>query len=73
MAERETVAIMKPKLSLKLAQRTARCRICGKAFAGHKDFPSGWSHNFGSLIFPVHVTLNFGKECAHAECLKTYD
>lgn len=56
-------------LPLDMAQRNARCRICGKVFHGAHTFPVGWETRFASLIYPEHVVIDFGKECAHAKCL----
>ena len=56
-------------LPLGLAQRGAKCRICGESFAGN-GMPMGWAYEFDEMIYPVHVILKFGKECAHAKCLK---
>lgn len=44
------------------------CRVCG----GPIDVtgPAGWSEDFGELVYPVAVTLDFGLEFAHTACLK---
>jgi len=56
-------------IPLGLAQRSAKCRICGESF-GSEGMPQGWAYEFQEMVYPVHVILNFGEECAHAECLK---
>lgn len=56
-------------LPLGLAQRSAKCRICGESFF-NEGLPQGWGHDYREMIYPVHVILNFGEECAHAKCLE---
>lgn len=55
-------------LPLGLAQRSGKCRICGIHF--RDGLIRGWAHEFKEMLFPQHVILNYGEECAHAECLK---
>ena len=59
-------------ISLEQAQAQRRCRICGETLCEDNDaFPKGWQHEFAEMVYPVHVIINFGKECAHARCLDT--
>ena len=51
--------------------RTARvCRICGKPIP-RVPGPKDWPFLFGECVYPPPaLTLNFGKEFAHTDCLK---
>ena len=60
-------------LPLGLAQRSAKCRLCGEYFGGDGMLPRGWAYEFREMVFPTHVILNFGKECAHAKCLERHN
>lgn len=55
-------------LSLNQAKQERRCRICGETIivAGA---PAGWMEDFGSQVYPIKITLNFGEEFAHTDCL----
>lgn len=55
-------------MPLGLAQRSAKCRLCGQSFFTD-SLPKGWAYNFREILWPVNVILNFGEECAHAQCL----
>lgn len=59
------------KLSLKEAQDRGVCRFCEKTFsrAAHGE-PHGWKFDFGEMMFPEQIILNFGKEFAHKICLE---
>ena len=56
-------------IPLGLAQRSAKCRLCSESFAG-EGMPKGWAYEFREMVYPIHVILNFGEECAHAKCLE---
>lgn len=57
-------------LTLKEAQEQHRCRICEDSIVfDTTGSPSGWTHEFDELIFPLHVILRYGEEFAHAKCL----
>jgi hypothetical protein len=56
-------------LPLGLAQRSAKCRICGESFST-PYMPTNWAYAFKEQLWPVHIILNHGKECAHAKCLE---
>ena len=32
--------------------------------------PKGWKEEFREMVFPIALTLNFGAEFAHTECLQ---
>lgn len=52
------------------AREAGVCRICGKPIRV-ANAPVGWQREFGKLAYPPPaVTLNFGKEFAHTECLE---
>ena len=55
-------------LRLDQAQRAYRCRICGGKIR-IDGCVSGWQSKFGSMIHPMELTLNFGEEFAHTDCL----
>jgi hypothetical protein len=32
--------------------------------------PLGWPYEFGLMVYPIEITLNFGDEFAHTACLQ---
>ena len=60
---------MEPRLSLEEAQATKRCRVCGDPVPIPGGQSAGWMREFGRMVWPVKVTLNFGDEFAHTDCL----
>ena len=57
-------------IPLKEAKATNRCRICGEVVCGSDGKPIGWRDEFGRMTFPLRITLNFGEEFAHTDCLE---
>ncbi len=55
-------------MDLQEARSKGVCRVCGEPIRV-KGPPKNWQWNFGSMTYPVVVTLNFGSEFAHTECL----
>jgi len=55
-------------LPLEQALRERRCRICGGTIAVNGT-PVGFESEFGRMIFPIKITLNWGQEFAHTDCL----
>ncbi len=51
--------------------RTQRvCRICEQPIVlPPEGTPKGWTHEFYKMVYPVRITLNFGDEFAHTDCL----
>lgn len=59
----------KPPLPSVVGARNLKvCRICGNKIST-QGWPVGAAEDFGELIFPEKVTLNFGYEFAHTACL----
>jgi hypothetical protein len=60
-------------LTLEEAKKTCCCRICGKPIQMPEGggFPVGWKESFGKMVWPLKITLNFGKEFAHTDCLSS--
>ena len=61
-------------IALEEAQRRRVCRVCGEPLCargpmGGDPLPRGWTRDYAELLYPVHVILNYGAECAHAKCL----
>ncbi len=58
-------------LTLEDAKLTNCCRICKVLIIepGTSGRPEGWKEQFGSMLYPLNVTLNFGREFAHTKCL----
>ena len=52
------------------ARQARVCRVCGKPIATPPGSPLGWQDEFGEMVYPVRVTLRFGEEFAHTECLR---
>jgi hypothetical protein len=50
------------------AKRRRVCRVCEQTI--HATGPVDWPDNFGMLVWPETVTLNFGEEFAHTACLE---
>lgn len=58
-------------LSLREAKDRSKCRICEGTIHRVGGQPLGWMESFGVRCYPApSITLNFGKEFAHTECLK---
>lgn len=58
-------------MPLGLAQRSAKCRICGEHFFKKGDvIHKSWAYCHKAMLYPQHVILNYGEECAHAKCLE---
>ncbi len=57
-------------LSLKEARQNNCCRICGRRIHGAEGGgkPLGWESEFGRMLFPVNIVLNYGEEFAHGSC-----
>ncbi len=46
------------------------CRICGKSMAlPQGTTPKGWTHEFYEMTYPLRITMDFGDEFAHTDCL----
>ena len=57
-------------LSLNDAKRERRCRICGQPIVV-TFVPVGWQDQFREMVYPPPaVTMNFGDEFAHTQCLE---
>lgn len=50
------------------ARKSGCCRICMVSFP-HVIAPEGWQFEFGELVYPIGITMNFGDEFAHTACL----
>jgi len=57
-------------LSVEEAREKRVCRICEKSISSVIG-PEGWPFGFNEMVFPIAITLNFGKEFAHTDCLKS--
>lgn len=57
-------------ISLTEAKAEHRCRICGE-FIECPAGPADWKESYGKVICPIRLTLNFGDEFAHTDCLET--
>lgn len=55
-------------LTLEEAKRRRVCRVCGEPILVD-GAPIGWTDEFGKMLYPVRVTLDFGREFAHTDCL----
>lgn len=64
---------MDAKLTLEEARATLRCRVCGGRVFVPPGQPKGWRDDFGEMVYPARLTLNFGGEFAHTECLEKGD
>lgn len=56
-------------LTLEEAKTLRRCRLCEQPI-DIGGTPEGWMNNFGRMTYPIRVTLDFGKEFAHTDCLE---
>ncbi len=56
-------------LTVEEAKARRVCRICEQPIS-NPGAPVGWTEDFGRMVFPVKVTLNFGQEFAHTVCLE---
>lgn len=61
--------MLRPVLSLAQARAQRRCRICGEPIAV-QGCPAGWTEDFGSMVYPLRLSLAFGAEFAHTSCLE---
>lgn len=60
-------------LPVALAKERLVCRICEEPISmGGQGCPIGWTEAYGEMVFPARITLNFGKEFAHTECLEKF-
>lgn len=57
-------------ISLEQARAEHRCRICGQSIDVGAGVPEGWKDDFGEMQFPYRLTLRFGQEFAHTDCLR---
>ncbi len=55
-------------LSVKEARENRICRLCGKKIQVY-GVSENWEFEFRELIYPIKLTLNFGEEFCHTECL----
>lgn len=62
-----TESDMEP-LTVAEARYNGICRVCRDRIRPEAA-PKGWQFDFSEMIHPIHVTLNFGKEFAHTQCL----
>ena len=46
------------------------CRICHQPMGGGRGSPEGWTEDFDRQVYPEKLTLKFGKEFAHTDCLE---
>lgn len=57
-------------IAVQEAREKGICRIC-KASVRAEGQPLGWELNYGKRVFlGPSLTLNFGEEFAHTECLR---
>jgi hypothetical protein len=54
------------------ARKKGVCRICGETIRA-VGVPRGWQTNFGEMTWPQEITLKFGDEFAHTDCLPEAD
>lgn len=60
-------------LSVEEARQRRVCRLCEQPVFPNgtpEGQPMGWAHEFGKMVFPYQIILDFGREFAHAECLE---
>jgi hypothetical protein len=50
------------------ARAAGVCRVCGEPICVPPG-PVGWAQEFGAMLYPVAITLDFGAEFAHTSCL----
>lgn len=55
-------------MTVEEARERRVCRICEQPVPSMG--PKGWPTEFREMVYPVAVTLNFGDEFAHTQCLK---
>lgn len=61
-------------MTVEEARENRVCRICGKPIVRDPGgMPKGWQTEFGKMVYPERVTLNFGEEHAHTGCLPPAD
>jgi hypothetical protein len=56
-------------MTVEEARASSVCRICGKNINVPTGQPKGWESEFGEMVYPLAITLNFGDEFAHTACL----
>jgi hypothetical protein len=56
-------------ITVEEAKQRRVCRICEQPISG-AGCPVGWTEEFGRMVFPIRITLNFGQEFAHTDCLE---
>ncbi len=56
-------------LTVEEAKARRVCRICEQPIS-NPGAPLDWTEEFGQMVYPIKVTLNFGEEFAHTECLE---
>ena len=56
-------------MTVQEAKKRRVCRIC-KQRISTDGWPKNALHEFGKLVFPERIILNFGREFAHAKCLE---
>lgn len=59
-------------ITVEEAKNRRVCRICEQPIP-NPGAPKGWTEEFGKMVFPIRVTLNFGEEFAHTDCLDNVD
>lgn len=57
-------------LTVSEARRQRICRICRKPVNPGPGCPAGWQFDYGEMVHPERITLAFGDEFAHTDCLK---
>ena len=58
-------------MTIQEAKEKSVCRICEKPIGRGPGKPMGWTSEFREMVFPEKITLNFGEEFAHTDCLKS--
>jgi len=60
-------------VSITVAEARSRrvCRICEQPISPGPGCPLGWETEFGRMVYPAAVSLDFGNEFAHTACLET--
>jgi hypothetical protein len=56
-------------MSVEDARRNRVCRICGDPCGRNTAGPKDWQLMFAKMAYPESITLNYGKEYAHTDCL----
>ncbi len=59
-------------MAVRLARARGVCRICGRSVGVPTyGLQENWPFKFGEMTYPMKLTLNFGDEFAHTDCLKS--